>query len=143
MCQNSWRVAYCRWLQAILNEYPGILDFVWFKDEAWFHLSGYVSSQNIRVWAAENPHVYHEETLHPLKVEVWCAISRRRIIEPIFFEETANTQVYMNIFNTITIQLDDEELQHGFFQQEGATCHTSSDSIAESESFFEDRIISK
>jgi phage-related protein len=32
------RMAYCRWLQAFLNEHPGILDFVWFTDEAWFHM---------------------------------------------------------------------------------------------------------
>jgi hypothetical protein len=30
-------VAYCRWLQAFLEEHTGILDFVWFMDEAWFH----------------------------------------------------------------------------------------------------------
>jgi hypothetical protein len=30
-------VTYCRWLQTLLNEHPGILDFVWFTDEAWFH----------------------------------------------------------------------------------------------------------
>jgi hypothetical protein len=53
-----------------------------------------------------------------------------------------NTQVYVNIFDTFVSQLDDE-LQHGFFQQDGATCHTSNDSIAEIESFFEDRIISE
>jgi hypothetical protein len=81
------RVAYCRRLQAFFNEHPGIIDFLWFTDEAWVHLSQYVNSQNIRVWAAENPHVYHEEPLHPLKVGVWCAISIRRIIGPIFFEE--------------------------------------------------------
>jgi hypothetical protein len=40
-------------------------------------------------------------------------------------------------------QLDDEKLQRGFFQQDGMTCHTSNDSIAEIESFFEGRIISK
>jgi hypothetical protein len=27
----------CRLLQAFLNVHPGILDFVWFTDEAWFH----------------------------------------------------------------------------------------------------------
>jgi hypothetical protein len=48
----------------------------------------------------------------------------------------------VNIFDTIVNQLDDE-LQRGFFQQDGATCHTSNDSIAKIESFFEDRIISK
>jgi hypothetical protein len=96
-------MAYCRWLQAFLNEHLGILDFVWFTDEAWFHLSGYVNSRNTQVWAAENPHVYHKEPLHPLKVGVWCAISSR----PIFFEETVNTQVYVDIFDTFVNQLDD------------------------------------
>jgi hypothetical protein len=69
-------------------------------------------------------------------------ISRWQIIRPIFFEETVNTQVYMNIFNRFVNQLDDE-LQRGFFQQDGATCHMSNDSTAEIESFFEDTIISK
>jgi hypothetical protein len=49
----------------------------------------------------------------------------------------------VNIFNRFVSQLDDEELQHGFFQQEGATCYTCNDSIAEIESMFEDRIIAK
>jgi hypothetical protein len=101
------RVAYCWWLQAFVNKHPGILDFVW------FHLPGYVNSQNTQVWAAQNLHVYHEEPLHPLKVEVWHAISRWWIIGAIFFEETVNTQVYVNIFNTFVNQLDDEELQRG------------------------------
>ena len=40
-------------------------------------------------------------------------------------------------------QLDDDELRNGYFQQDGATCHTSNDSMTEIESFFDDRIISK
>jgi hypothetical protein len=30
-------MVYCRWLQAFLNEHPGILDLVSFMDEVWFH----------------------------------------------------------------------------------------------------------
>ena len=44
----------------------------------------------------------------PLKVGVWCAISRQRIIGPIFFEDTVNTQVYLHIFSAFVNQLDDE-----------------------------------
>ena len=33
------RVAYCRWFQTLLKENPGILDYTWFSDEAWFYLS--------------------------------------------------------------------------------------------------------
>jgi len=34
------RVTYCRWSQTLLKENPGILNYTWFSDEAWFHLWG-------------------------------------------------------------------------------------------------------
>ena len=40
-------------------------------------------------------------------------------------------------------QLDVDELRNGYFQQDAATCHTSNESMTETESFFGDRIISK
>jgi len=40
-------------------------------------------------------------------------------------------------------QLTDDELTSGYYQQDGATCHTSNASMREIESFFQDRIISK
>ena len=40
-------------------------------------------------------------------------------------------------------QLTDDELTTGYYQQDGATCHTSNASMREIESFFRDRIISK
>jgi len=45
----------------------------------------------------------------------------------------------MNLFG----EDDEDELRNGYFQQDGATCHTSNESMAEIESFFDDRIISK
>jgi len=63
-------------------------------------------------------------------------MSRRRIIGPIFFDATIKTAAYMEIFNTFVNQLDDEELSIGYFQQDGATSHTSHASMAEIQSFF-------
>jgi len=40
-------------------------------------------------------------------------------------------------------QLDDEELSIGDFQQDGATSHNSHATMAEIESFLDDRVISK
>ena len=40
-------------------------------------------------------------------------------------------------------KLDDEELSVGYFQQDGATSHTSHASLPEIQSFFGDRVISK
>jgi len=48
-----------------------------------------------------------------------------------------------NDFNEFVDQLDDDKLRNGYFQQDGATCHTWNESMAEIESFFDDRIISK
>jgi len=47
------------------------------------------------------------------------------------------------IFNTSVNQLDDEELSIGYFQQDGATSHTSHASMAEIQSFAGYRVISK
>jgi NADH:ubiquinone oxidoreductase subunit len=62
--------------------------------------------------------------LHPVKVGVWIAVSRRRLIGPIFFHETINATRYREQILEIFInQLDDEELQNGYFQHDGATAH--------------------
>ena len=45
--------------------------------------------------------------------------------------------------NEFVDQLEDDELRKGYFQQDGATCHTSNESMTEIESFFDYRIISK
>jgi hypothetical protein len=59
-----------------------------FTDEALFHLSGYVNSQNSRFWSSKNPHLFHEVPLHSQKIGCWCAISCKRSVGPIFFSET-------------------------------------------------------
>ena len=45
--------------------------------------------------------------------------------------------------NTVVNHSDDEELSVGYFQQDGATSHTSHVRMAEIQSFFGDRVISK
>jgi len=65
------------------------------------------------------------------------------IIGPNFFNATITTDAYMEIFNTFVNQLDDEELSIGYFQQDGATSHTSHASMAEMQSFLGDRVILK
>lgn len=82
--------------------------------------------------------------MHPVKVGVWVAISRRRIIGPIFFNETITADRYKEqILQPFLDQLHDDELQHGYFQQDGATPHTANrilDFVAE---YYGDRVISR
>jgi hypothetical protein len=65
---------------------------MFFTDEVWFQLSGYVNSQNYRTWRTENPHNFTETPLLPQKIGVWCAISRHRIIGPLSFETGINVE---------------------------------------------------
>jgi hypothetical protein len=57
------RMAYCEWFMNLFGEDDELLDMTWYSDEAWFHLSGYVISQNKRIWATENSHEMHEVPL--------------------------------------------------------------------------------
>jgi hypothetical protein len=95
------RVNHCRCFRNLIRGNIGVLDQVFLTDEAWFHLSGYVNKQNYRIWRNENPHNYIVTVLHPQKIGVWCAISRRRIIGPFFFETTINTEAYQKTYPTI------------------------------------------
>ncbi|KAL4084269.1 hypothetical protein QTP88_028094 [Uroleucon formosanum] len=137
------RLVYCRWFRSFIDSNGiGELDRVFFSDEAWFHLSGYVNSQNSRIWSTQNPHALHETPLHSQKIGVWCAISRRRIVGPIFFETTVNSVVYQDIITQFISLL---EINEGdcWLQQDNATCHTSNRTMNFLRKFFGERIISK
>jgi hypothetical protein len=58
-----------------------------------------------------------------------------------FFETTVTSQVYIELFREFVDQLNDQELKLGYYQQDGATSHTSGVSMAEVESFFPDGVI--
>ncbi len=61
-----------------------VFNQMFFTDEAWFHLDGFINAQNYRICSSEKPQEYRETGLHPKKLCVWCAVSRRRIVGPIF-----------------------------------------------------------
>lgn len=140
---HARRLTYCQWFTEHLMQDDGLLDLTFFSDESWCHLSGYVNSQTMRYWSAENPHIFRETPLHPVKVGIFVAVSRRRIIGPIFFDYTINGERYRNnILQVFFGQLRDDELQRGYFQQDGARAHTARETIAFIRQFFGDRVIS-
>jgi hypothetical protein len=139
------RLNYCMWFQNFISEQGDeILDLTFFTDEAWFHLSGYVNSQNNRLWSSENPHELYQVPLHDQKVGVWCAISRMRIIGPIFFNATINAERYRTlILEPFIAHLTEREIKEAWFQQDGATAHTAATSLNYLEGIFANRIISR
>jgi hypothetical protein len=85
------RIRFCNWM--LKNMHDGLVDpqLLFITDEAYFHLSGYVNSQNTRIRSVENPYTVHQTPLHDIKIGVWCAVSARRIIGPLFYHETVNS----------------------------------------------------
>jgi hypothetical protein len=135
-------VNYCRWFKNLICGNIGALDQAFCTDEAWFHLSGYVNSQNYQTWRTENPHNYTETSLNPQKIGVWCAISRHRIIGPSFFETTINAEAYQELIQQFIAMLQVDE-RSCWFQQDSATAHTAASTMEILHEFFGENIISK
>jgi hypothetical protein len=77
-----------------------------------------------------------------MKVGVWCDVTARRIVVPLFFNETINFERYVQaILAQFFPQLKEERL-YGGFQQDSATAHTAHISMQALSHVFVDRIIS-
>lgn len=135
----------------MLERFP-TLNNILFSDEAHFHLNGHVNKQNCRYWAEENPKSKHQKPLHSPKVTVWAAISAQGIIGPYFFEDERSHTVTVNSDRYTTMLREFFFLQlHQFepfnmqtwFQQDGATCHTSNESMKVVNEMFEGKLISR
>jgi hypothetical protein len=127
------------------NVHDGLVDpqLLLIPDEAYVQLSGYVNSQNTRIWSDENTHPVIQIPLHDMKIGVWCAVSARRIIGPVFYHETVKSDRYVrNILEPFFEQLIDDEIQYGCFQQDNAIAHTARNSMSALQEVFDDRIIS-
>ena len=94
------------------------------------------------MWSTENPHALFQKPLHDQKVGVWCALSRGRIIGPIFFKNTITSERY-NILEPFFDQLTEQENQQGWFQQDGAIAHTARVIMAAVSEVFGDCVISR
>jgi len=120
------------------------------SDEAHFTLSGSVNSQNYRYYAEENPQIIHEEPLHDQKVTVWCGITAEKVIGPYFFQDVHGKAITVNgeryramIRDFLMPKVEENEMQGYWFQQDGATAHTSLETMNLLQQIFPNRIISK
>jgi hypothetical protein len=69
-----------------------------------------------------------------LKVEVWCIVSATRIIGPVLFLDTVNSE---RCFGQILIQifekLSDDKKDYRFFHQDSAAGYTANDFLPKSQ----------
>lgn len=145
------RLAFAEWF---LEMNAADTDFhrkIIFSDEAHFHLSGYVNTQNCRIWATENPRVIQEVPLHSTRATVWCGFWSGGVIGPFFFEQEDNEVAvsvdgprYREMLTSfLWPKLDEHDVDDLWFQQDGASCHAANDTMALLRSKFGSRVISR
>ena len=84
------------------------------------------------------------------RVTVWCGFWSRGTIRPFFFENeqgeavTVNAVRYGAMLNEFLFtKIEEANIGNIWFQQDGATCHTTEATLDVLHPIFEDRIISR
>lgn len=124
------RLDFSFWFQGMIEDNPYFGRHVLFTDEATFSSNGTVSSQNCRWWSNENPHFVIEcRDQYSFKTNVWCGIIDNRILGPFFFRGNLNAAMYLNFLQTVVSDfIDNLPLnirRHFYFQQDGASIHST------------------
>ncbi len=139
------RLQFARQMTAKLVSKEIPRQFLMISDEAHFYLNETVNKQNCRYYAVENPQNIVEKPLHSERITVWCGVAEWRIVGPYFFTQTVNTERYVEMLRSFLVpQLKRRrKLSRTFFQQDGATCHTSRVTLEFLRKHFGDRLVSR
>ncbi|CAH2098403.1 unnamed protein product [Euphydryas editha] len=132
----SKRHRFVLWALEKFQEDPTFSRQILFSDETHFWLNGYVNKQNCRIWDKEQPEEIQELSLYPEKTTVWCGLWAGGIIGPYFFKNDAGANVTVNgdrcramITDYLMPEIEARDLGDIWFQQDGATSHTSHQSM--------------
>ncbi len=101
-------VEFCHWILDFASN-ENVFNKCYFSDETRFYLSGYINAQNFRTWSATNLYQFTESPLHPQKISVFCAMSRKEIVGPFFFTTTLNLDRYVDSMLNFISQLGRHE----------------------------------
>ena len=122
--KEEW-FTFCQDISQRIEDNPGMLDLIFFSDEAHCHLSGHVNKQNMRFWAEAQPHEHAECPLSREKVTVWCAIGRQGIIGLYVFEDDRYLALMRKTFIPALRRKRGVDMDTVIFQQDGAPPHCS------------------
>lgn len=120
------RMEFCETWLSLMERDTSFYEKVIWSDEAKFHLCGNVNRHNCVYWSECAPDISAEETVNSPGVMVWCGMSSKTIIGPIFLEGCVTGITYLTkvltetVFPYLTDNDDEESL---VFQQDGAPAH--------------------
>ncbi|CAF3800897.1 unnamed protein product [Rotaria socialis] len=107
------RVEMCKTFIPMLED-SHMQENLFFSDEATFYMGGLVSKHNIRYWSETSPHVTIEIVMNSPKLNVWCAMSKNKLLGHISLK-------------MILLMGKLHKLRSAIFQQDGAPPHFSID----------------
>ena len=73
---------------------------------------------------------------------MWCAILRRLIIGPLYFETSINAEAHQELIQQFITLLQVDERNY-WFQQDSAPAHTTATTMVILHEFFSENLISK
>ncbi|KAL4131917.1 hypothetical protein QTP88_009149 [Uroleucon formosanum] len=99
-----------------------------FSDEATFHLNGKVNRHNVRIWRLEDPRVVVEHERNSPKLNVFCAVSRKKVYGPFFFDgNTITGNSYLQMIKDGLFQVLQADGNDFILQQDGVPSHCAND----------------
>jgi hypothetical protein len=103
---------------------------IMFTDECVVYLS--TRSQNVYIWAKQNPHFFEEVAQHPSHVMMWAGVTSELIIGPYFFDMSVTGESYLDLLpHWLIRELDNVSLLNSvILQQDGAPAHYAADMCA-------------
>lgn len=107
-----------------LQEEDGFYERLIFGDESTFHISGKVNKHNVRIWGTENPRASIEHVRDSPKLNVFCAISKKKVYGPFYFQEaTVRGNVYLDMLTEWLMPQLEEDSDDFVWVQDGAPPH--------------------
>jgi len=116
-------------IKDFLTQNPGILDVTFLQTKHGFIWSDTWTLKTC-VYGQQKTLILCMKSLCIHKKSV-CGVAY--LVDKFFFEQTVTTEVYLQIFNEFVNQLMGDELTTGYYQQDGATCHSSNASMRKTE----------
>ena len=105
------------------QENDDFLDCVVFSDESTFHLNGNVFTHNVRIWGSENPREFVQSEGDATKLNVFCALSWRKVYGSFLFVEANITgMTYLDMLQEWLFHQLQDQLNF-IWQQDGAPPH--------------------
>jgi len=119
------RMKYGELMLGCYDYWPKLFENILWRDEAVFHIGGFVNRHNCHYWAAHDSEVTVEKMQNRLKVTVWCGVTATRVIGPYLLRDTMNAERYLQMLEDYVWPIVSgwENIDELVFMDDGAPPH--------------------